>query len=247
MRSPPQTKTTEKDTSTCVHSAESGVAVRVEEAATAGYIVDLVSHMLNGTKCAEVARKAISLLQPGSKTSDVAATFTARATGRRGQHVFEIFAVDADEKCKNGNVEATRHQVDMMKNGYLPDRLENPDNNDFGHLETTTYRDTVSSAVKTFKMTVVDDVSSVFGLDFRGSTNRLRQHQHVRDVMVNVSRNVLRPVGVLTNLGWNDWNNWKDVPVHIKKDRENAPEPGTPTSTTNGETLSRSEGKRRSD
>ena len=33
--------------------------------------------------------------------------------------------------------------------------------------------------------------------------------------MVNV-----RPLGVLTILGKKDWNNWNDVPVHIKKDIE---------------------------
>ena len=55
-------------------------------------------------------------------------------------------------------------------------------------------------------------------LDIRSSMNRLRQHQQVRGVMVNVSRNELRPFWVLTDLGKKDWNNWNDVPVHTKED-----------------------------
>ena len=51
-------------------------------------------------------------------------------------------------------------------------------------------------------------------LDIRGSTNRLRHHQKVRDVVVIVSRGHF---GVFTNLGRKDWN---DVPAHIKKDIE---------------------------
>ena len=49
---------------------------------------------------------------------------------------------------------------------------------------------------------------------------RLRRHQQVRDVMVNVSRYELRPSWVLAKLGRKDGNNWNDVPVHIKKDIE---------------------------
>ena len=56
-------------------------------------------------KVCKAANKAISLLQRGSRTSDVAATFTSHATGRKGQHVFEIFAMDADDKCRNETVE----------------------------------------------------------------------------------------------------------------------------------------------
>ena len=49
-------------------------------------------------KVCETAHKAISLLQPGSRTPDVAATFTSH----RGQYVLEIFAMDGDDNCKNG-------------------------------------------------------------------------------------------------------------------------------------------------
>ena len=87
------------------YSAESGVAVRVEEAATGGYTWIWCLKKLNGTEVCKAANKAISLLQPGSSISDVAAAFTPHATGRRGQHVFEIFSMDADDKCKNENVE----------------------------------------------------------------------------------------------------------------------------------------------
>ena len=81
-------------------------------------------------------------------------------------------------------------------------------------------------------------------LEFSGSMNRPRQHQQMRDVMVNVSRHALRPFGVLTYLGRNDWNNWNDVTVHTKRVHRNL---GTTISTTNGETLSRSENERRTD
>ena len=78
--------------------------------------------------------------------------------------------------------------------------------------------------------------------------NRLRQHQQVRGVMVNVSRIELRPLWILTNLGRKDWNKWNDVPVHIKKDIESIYRKlQHPSIPLHGETLSRSEGKRGSD
>ena len=51
-------------------------------------------------KVCEEANKAVSLLQFGSRTSDVAATFTSFATGKGGQHVVEISAVDVDDDSK---------------------------------------------------------------------------------------------------------------------------------------------------
>ena len=43
-------------------------------------------------------------------------------------------------------------------------------------------------------LTIVDDVSSVsVRLDIRGSMNHLKEFQQVRDVMVKVSRDELRP------------------------------------------------------
>ena len=48
-------------------------------------------------KVCEAAKKAISLLQPGSRTTDVAAMFTSFATGERGQHGVDIFAMDSDD------------------------------------------------------------------------------------------------------------------------------------------------------
>ena len=56
-------------------------------------------------KVCKAANKAISLMQPRSRTSDVAASFSSHATVRRGQHVFEIFVMDAEDNCKNENVE----------------------------------------------------------------------------------------------------------------------------------------------
>ena len=49
--------------------------------------------------------QAISLLPLGGRTSDVTAKFTSHSTGWRGQHVFETFATDADDKCNNEKVE----------------------------------------------------------------------------------------------------------------------------------------------
>ena len=51
-------------------------------------------------------------------------------------------------------------------------------------------------------------------LDIRGSMTCLRE----REVVVNVkSRNEMRPFVVLTNQGSEGWNNWKDVPVQVRK------------------------------
>ena len=52
------------------------------------------------------ASKAISLLQPGTRTSDVAATCSSHANGKRGEHVVDSYAMGVDEKCTH--VE-TRH------------------------------------------------------------------------------------------------------------------------------------------
>ena len=54
-----------------------------------------------GDNVCKTAITAISLMQRGNKISDVAATFTLHATGRREQHVFEIFAMDSDDKCRH--------------------------------------------------------------------------------------------------------------------------------------------------
>ena len=67
--------------------------------------MDLVSPKLNGTTRARLPNKAISLLRLGSMISDVTATFTSHATGRTGPHVLEIWAIDADDKCRNDKVE----------------------------------------------------------------------------------------------------------------------------------------------
>ena len=61
----------------------------------------------------KAANKALSLLQPGSRTSIVAATFTSHATGKNGQHVFEIFEMDADDNCKHEKCGKKGRQVKM--------------------------------------------------------------------------------------------------------------------------------------
>ena len=52
-------------------------------------------------KVCKAGNKAISLLQPGSRTAVVAATITSHATGGRGQFVFEISAMDANDNCES--------------------------------------------------------------------------------------------------------------------------------------------------
>ena len=79
------------------------MTVRVEKAATMGTRGSGVPQAERDKLC-KSANTAISLLQLG-KTSDVAATFTSHATGWSGQHVFEIFAKDAGDKCKHEKVE----------------------------------------------------------------------------------------------------------------------------------------------
>ena len=70
--------------------------------ATRGF---LVSKAERDTVC-KAANKVISLLQFGSRTSDVAATCISHATAKRGQHVVEIFAMDVNGTCKNLENEA---------------------------------------------------------------------------------------------------------------------------------------------
>ena len=60
----------------------SGVAVRVKEVVTCGWRhEELEFRELSGTKSAKWQTKDTLLLQPGSKTAGVAATFTLHATG----------------------------------------------------------------------------------------------------------------------------------------------------------------------
>ena len=95
----------------------------------------------------KAANKAISLMQLGSRISDVAATFTSHATGRKGQHVFEIFPIGADDKCKMKNVENEASCEDDESTDEDPTESNTQTTTTFDHLETTTSRDTVSSAV----------------------------------------------------------------------------------------------------
>ena len=74
---------------------------KLQQGATRGTGVPKVE----GDKVCKASNKATSLLQPGGRIVHVAATFTSHATGRSGQHVFEIFAMDADDNCKDENVE----------------------------------------------------------------------------------------------------------------------------------------------
>ena len=118
----------------------------------------------------------------------MAATFTSHATGRRGQHVFEIFAVDADDKFKM-KMWQTRHQMKKMK----------------AQMKTGTELITQTrKTLTTWKPPHVETLSVLqlhledycrrrceqcIRLDFRGSMHRLQQHQQVRGV------NELRPLG----------------------------------------------------
>ena len=116
------------------------MTVRVEEAATMGTRGSGVPQAERDKLC-KSANTAISLLQLG-KTSDVAATFTSHATGWSGQHVFEIFAKDAGDKCKHEKWK-TRHQEKMMKAQMKTRQNRKPDKNDFDR-DTISYFDDVS-------------------------------------------------------------------------------------------------------
>ena len=76
-------------------------------------------------------------------------------------------------------------------------------------------------------------------LDIRGSMNRLRQHQQVRDVMVSVSRNELRPFLGSHEPGQERLEQLERCPRAHKKDIDTTHRNlGHPSSTTNGEILS---------
>ena len=78
--------------------------------------------------------------------------------------------------------------------------MEDADKNVFGHWETTTSRHSQICSC-TLNLTIVDDVSSVsVRLDTRDSMIRLREFQQVRDVMVKVSRNELRPFWLFSRI-----------------------------------------------
>ena len=149
-------------------------------------------------RACKAAYKAISLLQPGSRTSDVAATFTSPATGERAQHVVDISAVVVDSKCTMWTTRplfrTTTAQMRTRQNRKPGHQRRGP----LGHHHTSRHSRFRSC---TLKMTIVDDVWTVIHLYMRGSMQRLREHQQVRDVMVNVSQNELRPCWVLTNSG----------------------------------------------
>ena len=139
---------------------------------------DLVFRKLNGTKCARLENKTVSLLQPGSRTPDVAATITSPATGRRRQHVVEIFAMDVDDNfqtCGKRGIGRGRR-----KHRCRPDRFEKR----------------TAATLTTWKTPPVE-------------TQSILQHHFCRceqcdtsgHPWVNVSRNELRTLWVLMNLG----------------------------------------------
>ena len=93
-------------------------------------------------KVCDAANKAISLLQLDSKTSDVAATLTSHATGKRGQHVVEIIAMDLDGNCKNCGREAS-----VEDDESTDEDLREATTQTTTAVETTPCRDTVNSPV----------------------------------------------------------------------------------------------------
>ena len=112
-----------------------------------------------------MATKDTLLLQPGSRTADVAATFTSHATGQRGQHIVDIFAMDVDDNCKD--VENEMSISDKRKHRWRPARTNNDRDNDFDHLESALGREeTIRSYSCTLKMTTDDDVSNVSAWTF---------------------------------------------------------------------------------
>ena len=114
-----------------------------------------------GDKVYRAENKATSLLQPGSSTSDVAATFTSHATGRTGEKGYAIFAKDADENCKNEKCGKTRREVEMMKAQMKTIQNRKPKPERLCTLRNHHMSRHSEFCSCTLKMTVVDDVSSV--------------------------------------------------------------------------------------
>ena len=128
----------------------------------------------------------------------------------RGEHVLEIFAMDAEI----ADMRKMRRRV-KMTNAQMKTRQKSKNK---ATTTSTTWRPPHVETQSVLQLHFEDDhcrrCEQCIRLDIRGSMKRLRQHQQVRDVMVNESRHELRPFWVLTK----DWNNWNGVPVHIKKD-----------------------------
>ena len=83
-----------------------------------------------------------------------------RATGRRGQHVFEIFAMDADNKCKNENVEneASGEDDESTDEDSTESKTRQERHWPLGNHHMSRRSQFCSY---TLKITTVDDVSSV--------------------------------------------------------------------------------------
>ena len=210
-RSLPQTKITNKEESTCVHSAESGVAVRVEEASTDGY-TRIWSQKLNGTKCARLQKNNITVATWQQDLMWQRSPRTRLVGEDKTSLKFSHWMLMTIAKMNCGK---TKHQVKTTK-AQMKTRLAtwNPP----PHVDTQSV----------LQLHLEDDYlrrcEQCIRLDIRGSMNRLRQNQQVRDVIVNVSRNESRPFGVFINLGRKDSKNWNDVPAHIQAGhREKSP------------------------
>ena len=161
------------------YSAESGVAVRVEEAATGGYTRIWCLKKLNWTKCARLQTKPSHCCYLAAGHLMWQQVHPGRATGRRGQHVFEIFAMDADNKCKNENVENEASGED--------DESTDEDSTESKTQTRTTLATWKPPHVETqsvLQLHLEDHhrrrCEQCRRLDIRGSMNRLRQHQDVR-------------------------------------------------------------------
>ena len=195
-----------------------------------------VSRKLNGTKCAKQRTRPYQCCNLATRPL----MWQQHATGKRDQHVVEIFAMDADDNRQNVENETSVSDTESTDGREHQSTIQTA-------TFTTWNPPHVEKTQSILQLHLEDDDRRRFDqcirLEIRGSVRRLREQQ-AHEVMVNVRReNEMRPFRVLTNLGSKEWNNGNDEPVqHQEGQREKSPEPGTPTCATMGESLARSEG-----
>ena len=126
-------------------------------------------------------------------TSDVGATFTSHATCRRRQHVFQNFAMDADDTCNHVENEASGEDYESTDEDPTESKTQTT-------VILTTWKPPRVETQSDLQLHFEDDYRRQCEqwkrADIRGSTNRLRQNQQVRDVVVNASRIDMRPFWV---------------------------------------------------
>ena len=111
--------------------------------------------------------------------------------------------MDADHNCTNENAENEAPSENDESTDEDPTESETQT-----RTSLTTCKPPHVETQSVLQLHLEDDYrwrcEQCIRLDIRGSTNRVRQPQQVRDVKVNVIRNGLRPFGILTDLGRKD-------------------------------------------